>query len=56
VSLCVREGICVAETMHARPFVRAARPLRACISKNGYPQLDRVARSQCAVVGPAYTL
>jgi hypothetical protein len=38
-----RERICLAEVVHARPFVLAAGTLRARIPKNRYPQLDRIA-------------
>jgi hypothetical protein len=37
-----RERICLAEVVHARPFVLAAGTLRALIPENRYLQLDRI--------------
>jgi hypothetical protein len=39
----MRNGISVAEMVHAKAFVQAAVMLPAHICKNGYPRLDRVA-------------
>jgi hypothetical protein len=50
-----RERICLAEVVHARPFVLAAGTLRARIPKNRYPQLDRIAVADGLRLSPVGT-